>query len=59
MSSKHSNLDHNVCWLYVSKILNANISYSKGDIDVQKIKVENAFFCILGYVTCLSLYLLL
>ena len=36
-----------------------SIYYSKRDIAVEKKPVENVFFCILGLVTCISLYLFL
>ena len=50
---RHSLLDQNVGYIY--RKCQLSICHSKRDIDVQKIKV----YCILGFVTCISLYLFL
>ena len=39
---RHSSLEKNV--VYMHKRFQKSIYYSKGDIDVQKIKVKNVFF---------------
>ena len=43
---RHSSLDQNVGYMYRKSQL--SIYHSKRDIDVQKIKVENAFFVFSG-----------